>query len=93
MISNTSASLVTLIGKANKMILLSTNLDSAIQDYPIDLAFRRFTRNTTEEQSQSQLSSNRANPAAKSSENNFPNGGLHAWLQVLGAFFLVFDSW
>ncbi|KAL9030558.1 MAG: hypothetical protein Q9180_006891 [Flavoplaca navasiana] len=34
-----------------------------------------------------------ATPAAKSPENNFPNGGLHAWLQVLGAFFLVFNSW
>ncbi|KAL8883867.1 MAG: hypothetical protein Q9215_007961 [Flavoplaca cf. flavocitrina] len=33
-----------------------------------------------------------ATPAAKSPENNFPNGGLHAWLQVLGAFFLVFNS-
>ncbi|KAL9035105.1 MAG: hypothetical protein Q9180_005038, partial [Flavoplaca navasiana] len=33
-----------------------------------------------------------ATPAAKFPEKNFPNGGLHAWLQVLGAFFLVFNS-
>ncbi|CAL8577125.1 hypothetical protein XPA_002971 [Xanthoria parietina] len=25
--------------------------------------------------------------------NDIPNGGLHAWMQVLGAFFLVFNSW
>lgn len=22
-----------------------------------------------------------------------PNGGLHAWLQVLGAFFMYFNTW
>lgn len=30
---------------------------------------------------------------AKSTGNDIPNGGLHAWMQVLGAFFLVFNSW
>lgn len=32
----------------------------------------------------------------KSSVNNvgaIPNGGLRAWLQVVGAFFLFFNSW
>ncbi|KAL8848454.1 MAG: hypothetical protein Q9221_006505 [Calogaya cf. arnoldii] len=31
--------------------------------------------------------------AAKSTGNDIPNGGLHAWMQVLGPFFLVFNSW
>lgn len=26
-------------------------------------------------------------------ENVAPNGGLQAWLQVLGSFFLFFNSW
>jgi hypothetical protein len=25
--------------------------------------------------------------------NSVPNGGLKAWLQVLGAFFLMFNTW
>jgi hypothetical protein len=25
--------------------------------------------------------------------NEIPNGGLKAWLQVLGSFFLFFNSW
>ncbi|KAI4254334.1 MAG: hypothetical protein L6R42_007235, partial [Xanthoria sp. 1 TBL-2021] len=29
---------------------------------------------------------------AKSTGSDIPNGGLHAWMQVLGAFFLVFNS-
>lgn len=30
---------------------------------------------------------------AKPTGNDIPDGGLHAWMQVLGAFFLVFNSW
>lgn len=31
--------------------------------------------------------------AAAPSAANLPNGGLTAWLQVVGAFFLFFNSW
>jgi len=33
-----------------------------------------------------------ANPSVNNI-NAIPNGGLRAWLQVLGAFFLFFNSW
>lgn len=31
--------------------------------------------------------------SASSSLNTIPNGGLDAWLQVVGSFFLFFNSW
>ncbi|KAL8920896.1 MAG: hypothetical protein Q9172_004313 [Xanthocarpia lactea] len=33
------------------------------------------------------------NPPRQPVGNDIPNGGLHAWMQVLGASFLVFNSW
>lgn len=35
---------------------------------------------------------NETKPAA-SAADAIPNGGLTAWLQVVGAFFLMFNSW
>lgn len=31
--------------------------------------------------------------AASNGTDTIPNGGLQAWLQVLGAFFLWFNAW
>jgi len=32
-------------------------------------------------------------PTAPFANTEIPNGGLTAWLQVLGSFFLFFNSW
>jgi len=39
-----------------------------------------------------QMTAKSANPSVNN-VNAIPNGGLVAWLQVLGAFFLFFNSW
>lgn len=39
-----------------------------------------------------QITAKSANPSVNNIKA-IPNGGLTAWLQVLGAFFLFFNSW
>ena len=48
------------------------------------------SNNTELEKVQHEIS---PNPPKQPVGNDIPNGGLHAWMQVLGAFFLVFNSW
>lgn len=39
------------------------------------------------------LTEEKSKPSADASARTIPNGGVHAWLQVVGAFFVYFNTW
>lgn len=34
-----------------------------------------------------------SSPEKSGSEDSIPNGGVFAWIQVLGSFFIFFNTW
>ena len=46
-----------------------------------------------EDTDESRLEPDRSSQPSVNDASKIPNGGLWAWLQVLGAFFLLFNSW
>lgn len=45
------------------------------------------------EKGQNQLEPVQSEKPSVNNVNSIPNGGLVAWLQVVGGFFLMFNSW